>query len=283
MSRPPGAAETMFAFLRSHLIGAAVLTLSATHHSWALAQSLRGRVHELGTRTPIAVVDLTVLDDEDRELARTQSDSLGDFVLRWKGTERVRLRAQRIGFQSSTSTAIGVRQDEVVTVRMFMSTVPVAVEPLVVASRNRAGDLMGNFADVDRRRKSGTGHFLTRAQIRESGASQISDVLRRVPGVVLQPERNNPNSVSAYSSLNLGTSLSALRRGRSSSATSTGACPMMIFLDGRIHRYPIAGVNVLPPSEIESIEVYRGLSEVPAEFAGEHARCGVIAIWTTRS
>jgi hypothetical protein len=279
VSQPLGAAETMFAIPYSPLIGSAFLTLLATTHSLARAQALRGTVQELGTRNPIAVVDLVVLDETDRELARAQTDSLGTFTLRWSGAGRVRLRAQRLGFQSSTSMAIPVQPDEVVTVRMFMSTVPIEVEPLIVASRSRAHDLMGNFAEIDRRRKNGSGHHLTRDQIRQSGASQISEVLRRVPGVVLQPERNNPHSVSAYSSLNLGVSINGARRTRSNMGN---ACPMMLFLDGRIHRYPIAGVNVLPTSEIEAIEVYRGLSEVPAEFAGEHARCGVIAIWTTR-
>ena len=40
--------------------------------------------------------------------------------------------------------------------------------------------------------------------------------------------------------------------------------------------------DVVSPSSIEGIEVYRGLSTVPAEFLNPDAECGVIAIWTRR-
>jgi hypothetical protein len=176
-----------------------------------------------------------------------------------------------------------VRKDELVSVRMFMSEAPITMDPLVVSVRERATDIMGNFAEIERRRKLGLGHVLTRQDIQQSGASQIADILRTVAGITLRAEANNPHSVLAYSRLNLGIARDPPRSRRQRSAPAVeAACPMTIFLDGRMHRYPIAGVNVLPTSEIEAIEIFRGVSEVPAEFAGEHARCGVIAIWTTR-
>jgi hypothetical protein len=33
---------------------------------------------------------------------------------------------------------------------------------------------------------------------------------------------------------------------------------------------------------MEAIEVYRSASEVPIEFGGNSASCGVIVLWTTR-
>jgi hypothetical protein len=251
---------------------------------------MRGHVLEADTRAPVAVVELTVLSLDGKELARTRSDSLGAFLLSWTGAERVRLRAERLGFLSSTSPTLTVEENEVLTVRLAMSARPISVDPLIISARDRDNDIMGNFADIQRRRKLGLGKLITREQINQSGSSQISDVLRRVPGISLRAEPNNQHSVSAYSSINSASSLSApsasARRRANQAAMGTGSlsgeCPMMIFLDGKIHRYPISGVNVLPATEIEAIEVFRGLAEVPAEFSGEHARCGVIALWTTR-
>ena len=40
--------------------------------------------------------------------------------------------------------------------------------------------------------------------------------------------------------------------------------------------------EVISPGSVEGIEVYRGLSTVPAEFLNPDAECGVIAIWTRR-
>ncbi|MGH7460415.1 MAG: carboxypeptidase regulatory-like domain-containing protein [Longimicrobiales bacterium] len=264
-----------------------VLAASMTVAAPVPGQTLRGRVHESGTSVPIAIVDLTVLGESGRELARTQTDAAGYFSMSWTAGGTVRIRAQRLGFQASTTSELLVRTGEAVTVQMFMSTVPVAVAPVVVRARERENDIMGNFADIERRRKMGLGKFVTREQIEKSGNTRISEVLQHVPGVHLRPEQSNPNSVMAYSNLNTSTSISGSRaRGRRTTSmdrpSSTGECPMMIFLDGRIHRYPIAGVNVLPANDIEIIEVYRNMSEVPAVFAGEHVRCGVIALWTRR-
>jgi TonB-dependent receptor-like protein len=256
----------------------------------ASAQRLRGNVMEANSKTPLAVVDLAVLSEDGTVLARAQSDTLGAFLLAWSGKERVRLRAERLGFLSSTSPTLTIAEDEVLTVRLSMSARAISVDSLVISARDRTHDIMGNFAAIDRRRKLGIGKIITREQIAQSGSSQISDVLRRVPGITLRAEPNNQHSVSAYSTINsassLGSPSNASRRRVNQSAMGTGSftgeCPMMIFLDGRIHRYPISGVNVLPATDIETIEVFRGLSEVPAEFSGEHARCGVIALWTTR-
>jgi hypothetical protein len=35
----------------------------------------------------------------------------------------------------------------------------------------------------------------------------------------------------------------------------------------------------ISPAEIEAIEIYRGAAEVPAEFSGSTAECGVVAVW----
>lgn len=47
-------------------------------------------------------------------------------------------------------------------------------------------------------------------------------------------------------------------------------------LDGGIDRY-------FTPGQVEMVEVYRGVSQLPGEFADNQARrCGAIAIWTCR-
>ena len=81
---------------------------------------------------------------------------------------------------------------------------------------------------------------------------------------------------------------------RSASLTSAGSrgllsdCHVGWFVDGQ--RWDIPGrsdptVDAIGSTQLNSIEVlevYRGLSEMPAEFAAPDLRCGAVAIWTRR-
>lgn len=39
---------------------------------------------------------------------------------------------------------------------------------------------------------------------------------------------------------------------------------------------------MISPGDVEAIEVFAGSSQIPAEFGGSTAGCGVIALWTKR-
>jgi hypothetical protein len=58
-----------------------------------------------------------------------------------------------------------------------------------------------------------------------------------------------------------------------------GPCFPIVYLDG----YRTGGASIddlVFPSDVEGVEVYKGLSEYPGQFASPDARCGVIAVWT---
>jgi len=66
------------------------------------------------------------------------------------------------------------------------------------------------------------------------------------------------------------------------------ACRIGWFIDG--HRMDIPGrwdpatdgLGSMQLSTVEAVEVFRGLSEMPAEFAAPDLRCGAISVWTRR-
>jgi hypothetical protein len=62
------------------------------------------------------------------------------------------------------------------------------------------------------------------------------------------------------------------------------ACFPSLYLDGVLWSWggenPTEIDRILPPEEIEAMEVYTSPQEVPARFAGVSSRCGVIAIWS---
>jgi hypothetical protein len=65
----------------------------------------------------------------------------------------------------------------------------------------------------------------------------------------------------------------------------------MVFLDRHLIRTggfmgsgaePAALDDLVPASDVAAVEVYRSPAEVPPEFNGPNAGCGVVVIWTRR-
>lgn len=109
-----------------------------------------------------------------------------------------------------------------------------------------------------RRMKAGHGAFITREQIEETSPNLASDLFRGIPRVEVTPYRYGHQTV-------------LIGRG-------TMVCEPDYFVDGfHLRNFQIDDLSV---DEIDTIEVYRGPSEIPTQFRGDTNRCGVIVVWT---
>ena len=69
---------------------------------------------------------------------------------------------------------------------------------------------------------------------------------------------------------------------------SGSPCHVGWFVDGRRMDLPgrsdplTDGLGSMHLDTIDGLEVFRGVSEMPAEFAAPDLRCGAIAVWTRR-
>ena len=103
----------------------------------ALAQTVRGVLVEEGTRAPIEGGFVVLADEHGRGLGGgvgALSDASGRFVLRAPGPGRYRLRAERIGFESTLSTLIELAVGETVDHVMVVPVQAVQLEELTVAA-----------------------------------------------------------------------------------------------------------------------------------------------------
>lgn len=113
------------------------------------------------------------------------------------------------------------------------------------------------MADFERRRQTGRGQYLTEDEIVKSGAFNVADAVKNMRGVLYE--------------CGGGTGC----RVRMSNAPMR--CLPEFIVDDQV-------MNDFGPStpirDIIGIEVYTGPSEVPGEYAGRNAGCGVVVIWT---
>lgn len=112
------------------------------------------------------------------------------------------------------------------------------------------------------------GKFINRQQIEAMNAHNASDLLRSVPSLRLIPQRMKANNEV---------------RG------TRGNCRFAYIVDGARTLADFEMDNIAAYA-IEGVELYNGLSEVPAVFRGNYPSdggsvgiCGVIAIWTRNS
>lgn len=152
-------------------------------------------------------------------------------------------------------------------------TVPTATGP-----RNRA------MHEFERRRRRGNGAFLTRAQIDRLNAPRLTDLLRSMPGVSVEPNENGALVVELRRSKSFIVQPSPVVRSDSSappiaSQVSVKKCPATFQVDGLPIDASGSVDSEVRPDMIEAIEVYSG-GLVPIEFSARNAECGVVMIWT---
>jgi hypothetical protein len=211
--------------------------------------SLQGMIRDQ-TGAPVAFAMITVAD------IRGVADSAGRFTLTELNAGTTEVLVRRLGFTPKriSLTLVAGRED---SLDVILTAIPVELAGIYTEATT-----MGRLADFERHRVNGQGIYLDRAELEKRRTPRLSDVLRRVPGVRIVTDRS-------------GRPL--LRMGRSSMGRD---CPPEFWIDGI--RAQFLGVDDVPVTDIEALEVYRGPSGMPPEFNSRftNSQCGAVIIWT---
>ncbi|HYU10539.1 MAG TPA: Plug domain-containing protein [Gemmatimonadales bacterium] len=128
--------------------------------------------------------------------------------------------------------------------------------PAVVVEAH-AEALSPRYTDFERRRHRALGAYLRWDELKRKGYSSVGDALRTVRGVRIQCNQQEFECNAVM--------------------VRTPQCTPTWYIDGVEARSFHANT---PIADIYGIEVYRGAGEIPAEFGGSNAACGVIVVWT---
>lgn len=215
-----------------------------------------GKVVDITSGAVVANADIIHLGDERTVV----SDSLGAFVFEKLPAGIVRLLVRGRGFPPLMVIVALARNEAMSRVIELDSTAVgrTAAQALPAVAVKALRAPMPRFVDFERRRQIGRGQYVVREDIEKAGHASLQDAMRGLRGVNLDCGGGG-----------FGCSIRMAR--------APMRCHPDYIVDDRLD-------NLFGPSvavrDIEGIEVYTGPSDVPGEYAGRSAGCGVIVIWT---
>ena len=226
---------------------------------------LAGAVIDKSSGAPIAQAVVVFLGDG--RLVTT--DSTGEFRFDKLPTGVLRFLVRAKGFPS-VGMIVALAKSESMQRRVELDSSAAALaaaaatspstgaaQSLPMVSVEATPSLGPRFANFERRRKTGAGHYIVRDQIEKGGYSSLQDVARTLRGVNVE----------------CGGGLGCYIR----MARAPMRClPEYIVDDNVDNNFG----PTMPVRDIEAREVYTGPADVPGEYAGRNAGCGVIVIWT---
>jgi hypothetical protein len=220
------------------------------------AATVTGRIIDKTTRTPIMGADVILALDG----RKVSTDSLGRFTLPVSSAGQARLIIRAAGFPVGTfdlTIELGDRLEPLIQLDSTAAAAAGDPQALPTVSVTTPMSRGPRYADFERRLKTGRGQYFTRETLARGGMSTLLDALRTARGVQVE-----------------------CGGGAGCFARMTRApmqCKPDYWVDDRLDN--IFGPRT-PIQDIEALEVYAGAADVPGEYAGRTAGCGVIVIWT---
>lgn len=223
---------------------------------------LIGYVRDIDSSRPIIGATVRL-----REAGRTTTtNDRGLFILREvdPGLEVMEVEVLGYDLTQEPIQVFGGRGQEL---EVFVSREPIEISPIMVTVRPRSwfSDRVG----LEDRIAKGFGYFVLREDIELRQPNNLGDVMYGVPGVTV---RRSGGGVSARYTVQL----------RGAANMQNELCAPMVWMDGIKIGADFDIFSSTVAFDIEAVEIYRGASEIPGEFSGGDARCGVIVVWTRR-
>jgi hypothetical protein len=231
------------------LLAATGLALLSTSGAAQQTAILKGRIVDDETGDPVANAVVRI-----KGLPPLTANSQGRFELSSLPAGSVELAIQAIGYAAQTHrfpASAGEVIDRIFPLQFTGAKLPdIEVE-------GRAQRLAPRYVQFERRRGLGMGAYFRWDELKDRGYATVGDALRTVRGVKIRCDQ------AAFECFAV--------------MARSPQCAPVWWIDGiEIRSFH----ENTPIRDLYGIEIYRGPGEVPGEFGGSNAGCGVIVMWT---
>lgn len=237
-------------------------------------QGVQGILREPVSGEPVRSAEVTLEDASGRIRATALTNQHGFFRLQTPVPGRFVFSAQALGYASVESQVVEVPQGYLAVLEVQVAPAALELEPLVVTAEARVFHLeMEGFYDRQIR-GAGGGIFITPEKLERRNTSKLTDFFFGLAGTRVVEPMYGAGGRAVY-----------FRSG----VRPNGICWPMIYVDHHLASTgglsggdPLALDTWVHAADVAAVEVYRSPAEVPSEFNGANAGCGVIVVWTKR-
>lgn len=238
------------------------------------AQGVQGRVLEHDSGRPIPTADISLRSGSGAILASGTTDKAGFFRLQVPRSGRFLFSARALGYADVGDEVVEIEAEKLSVLEVRMVPDAFELEPIVVTAERRSFHL--EMQGFYRRRDEGLGVFMGPELLERRSPQKATDLFFGVPGVTVIETAMGAGGQSVY-----------FRSG----FRGDDICWPMVYVDHHLvstgglaaaGAEPRAIDDVVFVADILAMEVFRSPAEIPSEFHGPNAGCGVVVLWTRR-
>ena len=270
-----------------------LVALGALVSSGSLARGARAQNPPAVVPPPPAIVSGSFVDSAGHpiphavlsvvgESLRVVTDAQGRFRLLVPPGPKL-LAARALGYRPLMWSVTLVSGQET-QAQIHMDGLSVVLPGMTVVGERYVPARLAGFYE---RQRNGLGKYLDSADLSRHFTNSTPDLLQGVSGILMR--RTDPftvaitfprcQSVERSLSITMPSNIQGPDRQTGSSAASPQKSTVGVYIDGfRVGGSPSEALANINPADIEAIEIYRGPSELPAEFMSDD--CAAIVIWT---
>lgn len=236
----------------SVLVGLVVGPISVSAQG---SSTVVGQVSDRTTKGPVTGAEIIT----GRNSHAAMTDSAGRFTLTGLPAGHERLLVRATGFPVLSYEVDLPAGDTLVESIQLDSTAEgrASAQALPTVGITAGASLGPRYADFERRLKTGRGQYVTAAEIDRNRYSNLQEAMRTLRGVEVSCGGGGGCFITM--------------------ARAPMQCTPEYIVDDRVDN---TFGPVTPIRDIQGVEVYTGPADVPGEYAGRNAGCGVIVIWT---